>query len=358
MPWAIVADPTACSDPISFERYLKQLIRYWTEKRPNHKVLGRDNLKTLRHRIRPDVDVYPPFSTRLGAALKQFQHLTDEQYERLAIIEHNDRVVISGGAGTGKTYLLVQCARRASAKNKRVLIITNSPILAAQLKLLAGDRAITVATIGQLDGSNAKYDVVFADEGQDLMTIETLSRISELVQDGLDYGIWRWFMDENNQAHVAATFEPDAYKYLTESLASGKPARVPLLRNVRNTREIISRVVTWTGADIGKAEWSGHGGVPDIVVVNDRPELLQKMVSKIEALTANDVTFDQIGIICSSEFDASILKALPDHIRKNLVPIDPSTVRAQLAGSNRLGIGSQLQRFGKARRTFGWLRRI
>jgi hypothetical protein len=209
--------------------------------------------------------------------------------------------------------------------------------------LLIGDRKITVNAIEQLQGTTDTFEVVFVDEGQDLMTMDGLDRISRHVKGGLEPGVWRWFMDENNQAHFGSKFDPDAYAYLTQNLPTGKPTRLPLMRNVRNTREIISSVVAWTGAEVGKAEWTGHGGEPEIVVCEGKRDMINGIASTIDALSSNDVALDQIGIICSSTLDTSILEELPDHIRNALVPIDPSTVRAQLMGRITWGSAAEFK---------------
>jgi hypothetical protein len=343
MPRSLVADNGSCSGPALFGEFLRRAFHYWASKKSNASDLSSEELRTVRNKIRPDVDVYPPFSTRLGEALKDMQRLTEEQYERMEIIEHNDRALVTGGAGTGKTFLLIQCARRERAGGRRVSIVTESATLAAQLRLMEGDRDIKIASIDKLTVVDRTCDVLFVDEGQDLMTMEDLDALSASLEGGIEHGRWRWFMDANNQANVSGRFDPDANEYLSRGLPTGKPIRVPLSRNVRNTRQIISRVHDWTEADIGRAEWTGHGEPPTVTICDDEADLAKKVARSIEKLLVGDIPLEQIGLILAADVPPSWLDRLPKEIRTRCVPIDPTTVRAQMSGRLVWGTAKQFK---------------
>jgi hypothetical protein len=343
MPADVVADKFALTNARNFARYLKQLKGYWQGKWPDRRPLEATELREIRQRIRPDVDVFPAFSTRLGRTLEEMQRLTDEQYERLDVIDQNDRVVVSGGAGTGKTFLLMQCARRECASGRRVLIVTESPTLAAHLRSVEKNAGISVASDGGVRSTDVLYDVLFVDEGQDLMTMEHLDRLSAVLRGGLDDGRWRWFMDENNQANVSGRFDQDALDYLLRGLPSGRPVRLPLRRNVRNTKEIIARVHAWTTADLGTTELTGHGSPPQVVVCSDRDDVAAQVARTIENFQREDVTLDQIGLVLRADAAAWLIGLLPPTLRGKTVPLDPVTVRAQLRGKLVWGTAKQFK---------------
>lgn len=332
MPRILVADASVVSDGTEFDEYLVRLTAYWREKFPRSRNLSPMDVSELRRRIRPDVDVYPSFSTRIGLALRQMQTLTEEQYQVLDVIEANDRVIVTGGAGTGKTYLMIQCARRARANSKTVLVVTESPVLAAQIRMMESDKSIHVTDIAALEDTSLVCDVLFVDEGQDMLDMGYLDRLSKNVAGGLERGCWRWFMDPNNQAHVAGRFDRDALTYLTDGLPTGRPVMLPLSRNVRNTREIISRVHDWTGAEVGSAQWTGHGLPPRIVVYESMQDLADRLSDVIEELTGKDIPLEHIGIVFAEGLDAGFLGQIAPSLRSKIVPLSPATVRAQLAG--------------------------
>lgn len=63
--------------------------------------------------------------------------LTEEQYHNLELAEFNDRCLIEGGAGTGKTLLALELARRQVERDRRVLLLCGTRRQMAWLASLA-----------------------------------------------------------------------------------------------------------------------------------------------------------------------------------------------------------------------------
>jgi hypothetical protein len=332
-PSSITADRPMLLAPASAARFLKQLVRYWRDKQASAAVLGHDELRRLRAKLRPDVDVYPPLSQRLGQALTEMQHLTEEQYERLESIEQNDRAIVSGGAGTGKTFLLGQFARRCAARGRRVLVVVHSPTLAAHLSTSIVDPLITVSSLETVRRSPAQlHDVLLVDEGQDLMNMDALAELASRIEGGLDDGCWCWFMDENNQAGVAGSFDPQALAYLQSGLRTGKPVKLPLRRNCRNTKEIVRQVQLWTGADIGITEVSGYGTSPQLVAVTEPTTLAAEFSRCLREALDGGAEPGDIGIVTDQETQPACFQELPSSIKRLLTPLTVATVAADLRG--------------------------
>jgi hypothetical protein len=328
-PAAVTADRGTITSHAALGRYLKALVAYWREKHANAAGFAPADLRALRNCLRPDVDVYPPLTLRLGTALHEMQQLTEEQYERLDCLEQNERVIMSGGAGTGKTFLLIQFARRQAALGKTVTVVVHSDVLAAYLRKTCAESHIAIATPHRL-GSIDAADVLLVDEGQDLMTFDALSKLSMSVKGGLDNGRWCWFMDENNQSGVAGVFDPEALEYLQTGLDSGKPVRFSLHRNCRNTKEIVRQVHLWTGADIGRTEVTGRGAAPEIVVVHDAGSADAVVYPVLRKLLDEGTSPDEIGLVTGSVTPPAFFSALPTAIRRALTPLTPATAASDL----------------------------
>jgi hypothetical protein len=331
-PEAITADRLMVATPEYTAKYVKHLVSYWKSKQAGASTLANEELREIRSRLRPDIDVYPPLSQSLGATLTELQHLTEEQYERLELIEQNERTIVTGGAGTGKTFLLMQYARRCAARGLRVSVVVHSPLLAAHLRSGTPDPAISIASVETFETAlRDPADVLLVDEGQDLMNMDALAELSAFVKGGLDEGRWSWFMDENNQSGVAGTFDSDALSYLQTGLRTGRPVKLPLRRNCRNTKEIVRQVQLWTGADIGITEVSGFGTRPQAVAVLP-PDAGSELARRIKASLDGGAEPGDIGIVAEGDAEPAPFTDLPLPIRRLLTPLTVASVAASLKG--------------------------
>ena len=102
--------------------------------------------------------------------------LTQEQYEKIDGIIDNERCVIIGGAGTGKTFLAMAAALYHAARNEKVLITTRSPYLANYLMSNRNTDNIVIMDIQQIIDKklDTKFDVIIIDEGQDLCQLDKI----------------------------------------------------------------------------------------------------------------------------------------------------------------------------------------
>ena len=253
------------------------------------KVLGRFG-EALRA-PRPDVvgsvlDVLKP-SFRLVATLaptialahRELVRLTEEQAELLEGLADNKRLVVRGGAGTGKTLLIIAEARRLAADGKRVLVLCFNRPLAAHLREQLADVAdrVTAATfhdhclallveagaptdpegdpgrwarladdaLDALPNTRLRFDAVLVDEAQDFETNWWLL-IEELLADR-DTSHLQIFLDDHQNIYgreVQLPFTEPVYR---------------LRRNCRNTRPIAA----YARAAIGQADEAGVRGLPD-----------------------------------------------------------------------------------------------
>lgn len=203
-------------------------------------------------------------------------HFTEEQYEALDILEENPRVIFKGPAGTGKTFLALETARRAAAKQKKVLLLSFNNLLGDWLRdkttglreldtnfdcrtfhgfllKLTGDspkistpdywtkRLPNLAVEQLLDGSQYSqfYDLIIVDEAQDLMRDEYLDILDLVLIGGLSGGCWALFGDFERQAIYASDPTESGAKYL-DSLSERSPqhTKYTLRNNCRNALPI------------------------------------------------------------------------------------------------------------------------
>ena len=236
-------------------------------------------LRLILQFLRPDFEPVITKSSQLHAAEAGLLRLTEEQYDGLDLLADNERCLFEGAAGTGKTMLALEYARRSARAGKRTLLLCFNKLLGEWLrgqvvecghdKLLTAGRYYQLmreviiaspfgaefqmkekqasgpelyATIypfyGQLalDDAANLYDVVVIDEAQDLLKSGVLDVLNLWLKGGLAAGRWAVFGDFQRQA-IFDNSTGDELK----SLLNG---RVPLLsrgrlrQNCRNTRNI------------------------------------------------------------------------------------------------------------------------
>jgi hypothetical protein len=282
--------------------YVTALYDYWERKRHRVQNLSPKSIKQVLSVLRPDFDRVPSLAVRASRLAANLERLTEEQYAQLDCIEANPRILCSGGAGAGKTFLAAEIASRHSASGEKVLFVCESPVLAGFLRSRFETSGITVSDLEAVKSltSRGTYDVLIVDEGQDLLNMDSLDRLDTQLAGGLPGGVWRVFYDANNQSGLLGNYEPEALEYL-RSLG---PVSAKLSRNCRNTKPIVIQTQLVTGADLG-IPMGGEGPAVTIVSHKSTAEELNQLALQIDKLTADGVPGADITILSPVQFSDS-----------------------------------------------------
>lgn len=156
--------------------------------------------------------------------------LTGAQMQAIVFIDADPRVVVEGGAGTGKTIIACELAIRYSQAGRSTLLCCLSEALAASLKRRIGERpGLQVMTLSDMrasanGGTIGPFDAVIIDEGQDVDWTDW-DIVEGCIADG---GLLRVLFD-SNQAIYRARSDLE-----TRLQAKG----IALGLNLRNTQRI------------------------------------------------------------------------------------------------------------------------
>lgn len=97
--------------------------------RPANKFLSPDVMSRFLHALHPQITLDARDAGLAPVALKRIDDATRSHIMNLANLDMTKRVLITGGAGTGKTWLIEEWAKRAAERGERTcLICFNKPI--------------------------------------------------------------------------------------------------------------------------------------------------------------------------------------------------------------------------------------
>ncbi len=270
------------------ERALNRSRQYWRAKSDNrtHADLYQDLLRVLR----PDFDRIPSLGSRTNALECEYVKLAERQYELLQAAEGNDRIVCTGGAGSGKSLLAVEAARRAAAKGQRVILTCRSHLLAKALAGMLRDTSVACMPLSRADGL-PPYDVLFVDEAQDLMDTDSYVALDALVIGGWDRGRWRVFCDPNNQANVDGRLDLRVLQELRVAATS-----IDLPYNCRNTSTIVLQTQEMTGADLGVAR-AGQGPPVEYAKCATDSDAAALLDAHLKRLRRDEIPLSEVAVV-------------------------------------------------------------
>ncbi|RNB83880.1 hypothetical protein EDM59_15280 [Brevibacillus nitrificans] len=206
---------------------------------------------------------------------EQIMKYTEEQFHCLDQLNDNPRCLFLGAAGTGKTMIAMESARRSLYEKKRVLLVcfntllgdwlseqfpsseSGSSLIVTSFHRFLEKIAVSSPEYGLLsknktegyfknelplmaleaidNGTIEQFDKIIIDEGQDLIRPEYLDIFDALLRGGLAGGNWEIYCDFERQA-IYSEISADDMKQMIESRASSVKFRLTV--NCRNTRII------------------------------------------------------------------------------------------------------------------------
>lgn len=247
--------------------------------------LSEEEIYRLGNILRGDFHFVSSMKAIIDRTAKELCALTDEQYEVLESLSDNPRTLVSGVAGSGKTLIAAEQARRAYWEGKTVLYLCfNKSIAQYVASVFSKENAdITAVTLHALmmqvcgiewseeygsdwyettlpsyflsQESVPSFDLVIIDEGQDLLADSYYKCIDRLISKGFKNGKWAVFYDPNQNIF-------NNYRDLSSMLARLRTetsvASWKLSINCRNTKQIANANILLTNIpEQGKTRVSG-----------------------------------------------------------------------------------------------------
>ena len=275
--------------------FIKGLARRSPDAAQGRRRPTASDIRMLKQALRPDFEYIVKPVQQITEAESALLVLTEDQYSVLDGLEGNARLVIEGGAGTGKTLLAIEAARRAASAGRKTLLLCFNRLLGRWIaenasKLPRADTIVAgnvhrifetqfiargsraeefeqrkadameqddpernrffredfslYAFDAVTEGAVEPFDVLIIDEGQDLIRSEYLDVFDALLRGGLAGGRWIMFADFARQAIYADTTADEMRDELNRR---GHFASYALRHNCRNTRPIALETALLSG---------------------------------------------------------------------------------------------------------------
>lgn len=242
--------------------------------------LSDDQMNRLANLLRGDFHFVPSMKDTIDATSKALCALTDEQYDVLESLADNERTLVSGMAGTGKTLLGMEQARRIYWSGKSVLYVCFNKSISEYVRYQFEREGLDIVSGTlhslMLDGNlpeeatqdyyervlpeqylkkaTVEYDYLIVDEGQDLFREAYLPCLGKLLKGGLSRGSWLIFYDHNQNLYN----NNDQFDSSLIKLKRCGAACYKLSINCRNTKQIADANTLMTGvSNIGRPKVSG-----------------------------------------------------------------------------------------------------
>jgi len=326
-PWQVIDNTGFRRKPVSIlvlevlaeaRKFLEEKSALWFDKARNEPTTAQ--CEQIAKILRPDFELYEPPRRRIDRLEQEARQYTAEQFVALDAMATNPRVIFSGPAGTGKTVLAIEAAKRSHAAGNRVLLLCYNRLLGHYLETETASiqNGIKVGTlhkhmlavtginlhgktpssyfwqeelpqlaIDRLLGDTTEsclYDEIIVDETQDLLRNNYLDFVDLSLKGGLSAGKWKFFGDFEKQAIYGANVEIS----ISEAISSrfGNPPQYALRMNCRNTPRIAALVhlLGDLNPEYSRILRPDDGVEPEIIYYTDEEDQKYRLLQTVKKL--------------------------------------------------------------------------
>ena len=165
MPSVLIGSTYTLQDP---KRWIDAAFNYWGENTTKYRSIGRRGVEVIRKVFARSFSVMPLLSSRLAEQEVRRLSLTKDQIRVLDFLRSHRRAAVSGGAGTGKTVLALEKARRLASEGFKTLLTCYNRQLADHLAIQYPELDnLEVMSFHQL--CSRRIDKVKRETGRDLI---------------------------------------------------------------------------------------------------------------------------------------------------------------------------------------------
>lgn len=319
------------SDLPHLGKRIASLVQRWS-RNPNPAPLEGAARQRVRAGLAGTFRLLPALDRLVADQEAKLVQLTDSQAAALSGLYANERLVVSGPAGSGKTMLAVATAKHLAAQGKRVLLLCFNRSLAEWLREILPRTdfpTISVFTFNALCAewcrrAGLRFQVPEASSERQAFfrttAAELLCEASDAVEEKFDAVIvdeaqdfepeW-WtpieFLNANEEEGSLYIFhDPKQNLFVNKKLIfPGNAARFDLPVNCRNTRRIAAYCSKVRGVEIPSAAFSPEGRDPKLEVIPARERRLTAVEQQLkEWIRDGNLKASQVAVLSPYRSDS------------------------------------------------------
>ena len=337
--------------------YIDRVRQHWqariTSLRGNRRLepLSPQDRSSIVHELAPDFELVPSLRARVSQVDEELIRLTEQQKQLLDGLADQPRVIVRGGAGTGKTLIACQEAIGLAQAGYRTMFVCYGSRLADHVRPLLAPHGIQVAHMHGLmadlideAGRNSdlpavqlrdlfdiyypqiaiealsdldrfgSVDALVLDEAQDLLKPTYVQFFDALLSNELADGTWRLFLDPNQDLFLGAP--PSELDRLERC---SHPYR--LTKNCRNTREIAMATTILSGVSLSETLVVEGPEVAEEWCV-DAKDRQKRATRVLRGWLDSGLTPDQITVLSPRSYERSTVGVIdPKRLPRQIVDV-------------------------------------
>jgi len=277
--------------------------------------------------LRPDFDFAISEKMFRSERKKELLKFAKDQFIALDIAIDNKVAIIKGAAGTGKSVLAMELARRFQAVNLRVALFCFNKLLSDEIATQLGDISVYVSTIdsyalkmARVNGKNLpinnleaiqqinyqdleipeneKFDVIIIDEAQDVLNQTFKTILDKSLKNGLNAGTWYAFGDLDAQKIYDQT---DSIEFVRTQVKE-----VPVFTLTRNCRNTIQIGHFAEGLLVSKPKWNSflrneNNPDPQLIRIEPDEDMTPILDSVLDQCKTIGFSYDDIAFLSPLE---------------------------------------------------------
>lgn len=345
-------------DVLDMKAYLLRLAAFSKSRRSAQLVFtpNAEKANAIVKLLRPNQATHISLSSQIHSAENQAITLTENQQDVFDGLLDNERCLIRGSAGTGKTVLALNYGKHLLSNGNRVAFFCYNKQLAEYLinnlsdypdlvvcdsfteymEKLAWPYMAEVTRKQKEENRNQYYseslprvfeeaflesgtepfDVLIVDEAQDLIDDQFLSIMDLLIKGGLQDGHWYLFMDaeKQNLYHSRLTYE-DVIDKLRQYKAYF--TKYTLTDNCRNTKAITDMLDKIFGTKTKRRPAENLEAEVSIQYYKKDKNQLEKINAILDELLKDGVNYQDIVILSTLRLENSIVSGIADKLTES-----------------------------------------